>query len=288
VLFKSKPHIILDTIEDYGGKTTLMLQKIKKSKGVKPLYVTAEHPYFYNHTLYEVASSFYKMGGRSLFIDEAHKYPRWSRELKVIYDGFPDLNIVFSASSALDIYKGEADLSRRAITYQLPGLSFREYLHFTNIKSIDAIELADLLKNHQDITSTFTDGVMILPLFKKYLQTGYLPVLLESSGKNYLVRLTQMINAVIDADLAYSLIDQPEVGSLRETFLLNQLLNAGHEVKAPHKGDLLVDGNVLLEIGGKNKGKKQIMHADEAFIAADDIEHGFGRKIPLWLFGFLY
>lgn len=354
------------------GKTTMMLQRIKQTKKTNALYVTAEHPYFYNHTIYDVASQYYKMGGRYLFVDEVHKYPRWSRELKVIYDGFPELKIVFSASSALDIYKGEADLSRRTITYQLPGLSFREYLHFTKSISVDAIPFHDILKNHRQISFEITPGIDILPLFKAYLQTGYLPILIESSGKNYLVRLAQMINAVIDTDLAYvdgyssgtsfkvkkllgvlaesvpfkpnisaigrkldisrdsvytylkhlrdahllnflikdgkgistlqkpdklylentnlaySLVAHPDIGSLRETFLLNQLMNAGLDVKAPEKGDFLVEGSVLLEIGGKNKGRKQVVHADESYVAADDIEHGFGSRIPLWLFGFLY
>ena len=354
------------------GKTTLMLQRIKNSLGDSSLFITTEHPYFYNHTLYDVASSFYKMGGRYLFIDEVHKYPRWSRELKVIYDGFPELKIVFSASSALDIYKGEADLSRRTVTYKLPGLSFREYLHFTNNLSVDAISLSEVLENHRKISPALTQGISILPLFKNYIQTGYLPILLESSGKNYLVRLAQMINAVIDADLAYvdgysagtalkvkkllgvlaesvpfkpnisalgrkidisrdsvytylkhlndaqllnfliksgkgvsslqkpdklylentnlahSLRANPDLGSLRETFLLNQLINAGFNVTAPEKGDFLIGDRILLEVGGKNKGKKQVVHADEAYILVDDIEQGFGSRIPLWLFGFLY
>src|SRR5690554_619015 len=76
-----------------AGKTTLMLQRLKYDLGLSPdaLYVTADHPWFYNHTLFETASSWYKQGGKVLFIDEVHKYPNWSVELKNIYDGLPEM-----------------------------------------------------------------------------------------------------------------------------------------------------------------------------------------------------
>src|SRR5277367_5444009 len=117
-----------------AGKTTLLLQHLKfdlRGQTSQALYVTADHTWFYNHTLLDTATDWYKQGGRLLFIDEVHKYPQWSRELKNIYDGLPEMRVIFSASSALDIYRGEADLSRRVISYSLAGLSFREYLNFT-------------------------------------------------------------------------------------------------------------------------------------------------------------
>lgn len=77
---------------------------------------------------FDLASDFYKNGGKHLFIDEVHKYQDWSKELKMIYDYYPDFQVVFTGSSILDIYKGNADLSHRALSYFLPGLSFREYL----------------------------------------------------------------------------------------------------------------------------------------------------------------
>jgi predicted AAA+ superfamily ATPase len=119
-----------------AGKTTLMLQYMKfdlKAEKTKALYVTADHTWFYNHTLLDTAMDWYKHGGRILFIDEVHKYPAWSRELKNIYDGLPEVRFIFSALSALDIYRGEADLSRRVISYSLAGLSFREYLSLAEL-----------------------------------------------------------------------------------------------------------------------------------------------------------
>ena len=108
------------------GKTTLFLQRINETRGAnRSLYVSADHMYFADHTLFEVADRFVKDGGTHLYIDEVHKYPAWSRELKMMYDSLPDLHVYFTGSSVLDIEKGEADLSRRAPKYLMQGLSFR-------------------------------------------------------------------------------------------------------------------------------------------------------------------
>ena len=111
------------------GKTTMLLQHIKLYHSVNDtLFVNADDIFFAEHRLFDLASDFYKNGGKHLFIDEVHKYSNWSKELKMIYDYYPDLQIIFTGSSILDIYKGNADLSRRSLSFFLPGLSFREYL----------------------------------------------------------------------------------------------------------------------------------------------------------------
>lgn len=110
-------------------KTTLVLQHIKENLNPnESLYVTAEDFYFADHRLIDLADSFTKIGGKYLFIDEIHKYQNWSKELKLIYDYHAELKVVFAGSSVLDINKGVSDLSRRAVMYQMQGLSFREYL----------------------------------------------------------------------------------------------------------------------------------------------------------------
>ena len=127
-----------------AGKTTLMLQHLKftlSKNQVNGLYVTADHPWFYQNTLLDTAMSWFQKGGQVLLIDEVHKYPNWSRELKNIYDGLPQLQVIFSASSALDIYRGESDLSRRVISYSLPGLSFREYLKLSEVVDFPSFSL---------------------------------------------------------------------------------------------------------------------------------------------------
>lgn len=111
------------------GKTTLVLQHIKEHLPLnESLYVQAEDFYFASNRLVDLAGSFAKTGGRYLFIDEIHKYKDWSRELKLIYDYYPELHVVFTGSSVLDIAKGAFDLSRRALMYEMQGLSYREYL----------------------------------------------------------------------------------------------------------------------------------------------------------------
>lgn len=124
------------------GKTTMILQYIKQNLHSKnALYVSADDMYFGENKLIDLADAFYKNAGEYLFIDEIHKYANWSRELKNIYDSFPGLKVVFTGSSILDILKGSADLSRRAIVYTLQGLSFREYLNFFHHYDIEAYSL---------------------------------------------------------------------------------------------------------------------------------------------------
>jgi uncharacterized protein len=277
---------------------------------------------------------------------------------------------LFSASSALDIYRGEADLSRRVIHYSLSGLSFREFINFTKGLSFKEIEFETLIKKHRNVSSKITEEIHPIPLFKKYLQYGYLPILVEGE-KEYPIKLNQIINTIVETDLsfiqsygsgtamkvkkllaviaesapfkpnisalaqkldisrdslyayithltqaklvntlqafgkgvstlqkpekiylentnlAFALNNTPELGNLRETFIFNQLQNAGLTVKAPKVGDFITEG-YHIEVGGKNKTAEQVKDTDKFILAIDDIEMGSGSKIPLWLFGFLY
>lgn len=90
-----------------------------------------------------------------------------------------------------------------------------------------------------------------------------------------------------NTNLLYCLYqDKPNKGTLRETFFLNQL-KINHNVNYPGSGDFLVDSTYTFEVGGKSKNNHQIYHKENSFLAIDNIEQGFGNKIPLWLFGFL-
>jgi uncharacterized protein len=148
-----------------AGKTTMMLQRLKYDHSLSSdaLYITADHNWFYNHTLLDTVADWYKQGGKRIFIDEIHKYPNWSVELKNIYDGFPEMRIVFSASSALDIYRGEADLSRRVIIYTLPGLSFREYLKFILGYDFGIVSLEEIGVNHQQLCRIISKDFRLCP-----------------------------------------------------------------------------------------------------------------------------
>jgi len=168
------------------GKTTLVLQHIKESLNLNDsLYVTAEDFYFASHRLLDLADAFVKMGGRHLFIDEIHKYKDWSKELKLIYDYHPELNIVFTGSSVLDINKGASDLSRRAVMYQMQGLSFREYLYLFHRIPSEIYSLQDIVAHKVEIPGLEHP----LPLFHDYLQKGFD------------IRLRQIINLTLESDI---------------------------------------------------------------------------------------
>ncbi|MEZ5106816.1 MAG: AAA family ATPase [Draconibacterium sp.] len=177
------------------GKTTMILQHIKeKLDSQKALYVSADDMYFGENKLIDLAEDFYKNAGEYLFIDEIHKYTDWSRELKNIYDSFPTLKIVFTGSSVLDILKGSADLSRRAIIYKLQGLSFREYLKLFHNYDIEVFSLEQIINNKVKLENIQHP----LPLFNEYLQRGYYPFGLEDEIN---LRLGQIIVQTLESDI---------------------------------------------------------------------------------------
>jgi len=185
------------------GKTTMLLQYIKQNLDFsKAIYLSLDDLFFSTNRLVDVVRKLWQEGITHFFIDEVHKYPyeTWAQELKNIYDSYPDVKVVFSGSSILNIYKGNADLSRRAIQYELFGLSFREFLKFEGVKDIPAIRFDDLLKNHIAISSEILRGVKILPLFRQYLQSGYFPYYKEDL-KSYPMRLLNTVGAVLETDL---------------------------------------------------------------------------------------
>lgn len=177
------------------GKTILFLQYIKQNfDRERILYISADNTYFAAHSLVDTADEFSREGGQHLFIDEIHKYPSWSRELKQIYDTHPDLKIAFTGSSILDINKGEADLSRRAPMYYMQGLSFREYLAMFHKITVPKYEMEDILANRAEIAAERHP----LPLFRDYLQRGYYPFATDS---RFDVELNQVINFTMEVDI---------------------------------------------------------------------------------------
>lgn len=367
------------------GKTTTLVQfLLDMANGDKfsseILYVQADHFVLGKTSLYEIAEQFKLLGGKWLAIDEIHKYPEWSKELKSIYDTFPNLQLIVSGSSALEIYKGSPDLIRRAISYEMRGLSFREYLELNCSVEFSSYSLQEICVNHERITSAVIDqlskiGQTVLSLFQDYLKNGYYPYFFEINHKDfYRITLEQNLHMTIESDLvaifphltgssikkikqllmfiAHSVpfipnwqkimtaIDigdsrtlksyfahledaslirsiakstkklqklespekiyldnpnqlfaicstRPEKGTVRETFFLNSL-SMKHRVTLPANGDFLVDDSYLFEIGGRRKNFEQIKNHQNSFVASDDMEQGVGKKIPLWLFGFLY
>lgn len=184
------------------GKTTLLHQYLKENdtKDGTFLYASLDDIYFTAHTLVEFAESFHKMGGKVLLLDEVHKYPDWSREIKNVYDAYSELKLVFTSSSILQIFKGYADLSRRVVTYDLEGLSFREYLEMTNILHVPSIPLTEIVSNHQHWESEIVRQIRPLKHFREYLQYGYYPYFIENTDV-YHQKLMNSINLTLEYDL---------------------------------------------------------------------------------------
>jgi predicted AAA+ superfamily ATPase len=352
------------------GKTTYLLQYLKEHKlpFSKKLYISADSIQI--NSLFDIAKEFQYDGGELLIIDEIHKFAGFEKELKKIYD-FLEIQIIFSGSSALKIDNSKADLSRRAIIYEVEGLSFREFLELKLDIGLPIFTLDDIVSNHIDVAYALLDKID-LKLFKEYLEYGYYPFYFDKQS-SYKIKLNETINAVIEVDipsifaieyqniknikklimllcqtvpytpninellskmnmgsdyrtlyryidylhkakiisilkplskgdnifvkpdkiylnntnLHFAYCDNPEIGTIREVFV-NSMLKLNHTLSIPKKGDFLVDNQITLEVGGKNKKYKQIKNIPNSYIICDDIEIGDKNKIPLWLFGFLY
>lgn len=184
------------------GKTTLMLQYIKSQYGLseKALYISLDDLYFTQNNIVDLAEDFLSRGGEHLFIDEVHKYPIWSVELKNIYDYFKKLKVVFTGSSLLEILNSRSDLSRRALIFQLQGMSFREYLNFHLSANFQSYPLNDILNNHQDICSSILKQTKPLQYFQSYLKNGYFPFY-KTFDLWYHKRLQEIIQMTIEIEI---------------------------------------------------------------------------------------
>ena len=184
-------------------KTTLFLQHIKKTFSNnlnKVLYVNLDNVYFSNNTLVELAEKFASRGGTHLFIDEVHKYENWSKEIKNLYDDFPELHIAFTGSSLLEILNGRADLSRRTLVYELTGLSFREYLSLIKAHDFPIFTLEEILKNNEQISAEIASKIKPFEFFDDYLSFGYYPYFLEGKD-DYFNRLNETLNMILEVEL---------------------------------------------------------------------------------------
>ena len=207
------------------GKSTLMKQYIKSHFEMGDrhvLYCSADTNYFATHTLFEVAEKFVKIGGQWLFVDEVHKYPGWSQEIKDIYDLYGNLHIVLSGSSLIQINDGQADLSRRIVVYDMPGLSFREFLRLDVGLDFEPISLDRLLENSGKYCSKVTSQCHPLEHFSRYLQFGYYPFYFEGK-QEYYDKLENVINYIVDVELTKH--RNVEVGNTRKIKALLQVIS---------------------------------------------------------------
>lgn len=135
-----------------------------------------------------------------LYLDEVHRYDQWSITLKNIYDDYPDMSIVYTSSSLLIMDNAKVDLSRRQTVYTLYGMSFREYLEFEGVISLNAVPLEELLRDHVRHAMRITSAIKVAPLFETYLRHGYYPFYRESI-EDFPIRLRETVAVVIDDDL---------------------------------------------------------------------------------------
>lgn len=185
-----------------AGKTTLLLQHARQKLpgDGKTLYVSLDDLYFTENRLYDLADSFRKQGGLYLLLDEVHRYSNWSQELKNVYDDFADLTIVFTGSSIIHLDRAQGDLSRRAVLYELLGLSFREFLQVTTGNNFPRVTLEHLLKDHINLARLVSGKLRPLEHFNKYLQYGYYPYFLENE-RSYPQKLVETISLALNNDL---------------------------------------------------------------------------------------
>lgn len=356
------------------GKTTLMRQYIKLNYGIQAgeaLYCLMDSMYFTSHSLLDLAERFHLMGGKHLFLDEVHKYPSWSKEIKEIIDLYPEMKVTFSGSSLLQILNADADLSRRVRSQDLAGLSFREYLRFYHGIELPVFKLEEILSNPDAICTRVCEACHPQPLFESYLRAGYYPFY-DGDVEDYYSRIENVVNFIIDQEMTefcgvdpantrklkamlmflcdnvpyvvniaklasylelnkatvlsylsgmkkaellhllyssnvsvtkmqkpdkiyvhntnilYALGSRENIGTVRECFFVNQL-SKGHTVEyGKTSGDFLIDGRITVEVGGKDKSFEQIADIPDSYVFADEMEFPVGKKLPLWLAGFLY
>ena len=200
------------------GKTTFLLYMLKNNplSLSQKLYVSADSIKI--DSLFELAKIFQKEGGKLLIIDEIHKYFGFEKELKKIYD-FLELQVIFSGSSALQIDNSKADLSRRAVIYEIEGLSFREFLEMKTKQKLPSFSLEEILQNHIDIAYEYSDRFKTSD-FKEYLEYGYYPFYFDKLSK-YKIKLNETINTVLEVDIpAIFNIEYSSIRNLKKLLLV--------------------------------------------------------------------
>ncbi len=200
------------------GKTTLLLQYIRLN--YKPdkrvLYISLDNLYFLENKLYDLVADFYKKGGEFIAIDEVHKYHNWAIEIKNIYDDMPNLKLVFTSSSLLHIHQAKADLSRRVVVYEMPGLSFKEFIQFETKVLLNRYTVEQIIENHVEIAIEITQKVKPLHYFTDYLHHGYYPFYLENK-KSFHQKLSEILLTVLEVDIPqYAVISPSNVILLKK------------------------------------------------------------------------
>ena len=220
------------------GKTTFLLQYAKEKFGTDRscLFINMNNFYFSGHSMVDFAYEFQKNGGKVLLIDQVFKYPDWSRELRMCYDRFPNLKIVFTGSSVMRLKEENLELSGIVKSYNLRGFSFREFLNLQTGNQFHPYSLEDILKNHEQIVKEILPKVKPLEYFQDYMHHGFYPFFLEK--RNFSENLLKTMNMMVEVDIL--LIKQIELKYLSKIKKLLYLLAVDGPV-APNVSQLASD-----------------------------------------------
>ena len=353
------------------GKTTFLLEYAKEHfnpQDRRCLYVNMNNFYFQGRGIHDFAGEFYRQGGRVLLIDQIFKQSDWSQELRHCYDDYPDLRIVFTGSSVMQL-RDDPMLSGIISCHSLRGFSFREYANLKSSTTFRPYTLQEVLEKHEEIAREVTEKVDVPSLFKEYIHHGFYPFFLEH--RNYSENLLKTMNMMIEIDvllirqielkylskikklfylLALETGTSPNISQLAETidtsratvmnyikyladarllniiyhkggvfpqkpamillnnpnliytlyprmfgtrevlssFFVNQL-RKNHTVNKERSTDAYcIDNETNIRIATDSDGETKIRGNKDGYIATNNMEVGNGKKIPIWLFGFLY
>jgi hypothetical protein len=214
------------------GKTTLMRQYIRSHYGVdagEALYCVMDSMYFTTHSLLDLCERFNIIGGKHLFLDEVHKYPNWSKEIKEINDLYPNIKIAFTGSSLLQILNADADLSRRVLSYSMTGLSFREYLQFYHGINLPSFTLQHILSNADEVCSAVNAVCHPQKMFEEYLRVGYYPFY-DGNETEYYSRIENVISYIIEQEMVHFCNIDPAYTRKLKAMLLFLANNVPYEV----------------------------------------------------------
>ena len=206
------------------GKTIFLLSYAKEFYGIGNrdcLYINLNHFFFTERTLVEFARDFRSQGGKTLLIDQVFKYPDWSKELRLCYEKFPDLKIIFTGPSVMRLKEENPDLSGKVAVYQLRGFSFREFLNLINGKQFPPFQLNDIIRDHQTIAKDIIDHTKrkLQTHFRDYLHHGFYPFFLEK--RNFSENLLKTMNMTLEVDVLYiRQIEQRYLPKLRKLFYM--------------------------------------------------------------------
>ena len=221
------------------GKTTFLLQYAKKyfpANDGQCLYINMNNFYFQGRGIANFAGEFYKRGGKVLLIDQVFKEPEWSKELRMCYDLYPYLKIVFTGSSVMRLKEENPELNGIVKSYNLRGFSFREFINLQTGKNFPAYSLDEILGNHEQIVRTILPHVSPLKYFEDYLHHGFYPFFLEH--RNFSENLLKTMNMMTEVDIL--LIKQIELKYLTKIKKLFYQL-AVNGLKAPNISQLAID-----------------------------------------------